>query len=775
MTIEIALLFLILFVMVVLFMTELVSIDLTALVGLLVLVLLNYIPFEEAFSGFSSPAVITTVAMFVIAAGLSVTGVADGLGGLLFKLFGSGVRKNILGITVVSGVLSAFMNNVAATVVMLPIAVALAARAGIAPSLILMPMAFGVLLGGTITVIGNTTNIVFAETLARSGLGHIPLFEFAPVGVPLLLIGVVTIVIFGPIFLPNRDPARGARRAVGDLTGLYRLFERIFAVRVPRGSSVVGLSLRDLNFRGTLGVQVVAIVRDGQRHLAPRADDRLQANDIILVQGRRKLLDQLLRFQGVETWPLTASDLPKLPEDLLVAKIAGESKALLGKEIGQTNFRDKHQVGVLCIERKGSKITRDLATLKIEKDDFVEVFGNAQAIRQLEADDEFLLLATRGAEALQELPTYAVRVQTGSPLRSLTLQEARIAELLQFHVVAVAHSDRSVIAIDGDERIQDGDTLFVVSEPRHVESLGKFAELRVEKINEQTALESGDIGVFEIIPTPRSRAIDKTIVELDFYERYGFQVLAVWRNGKPKRSFIATMPLQLGDALLVQGPRSRAHLLAADREFLLLSSEGRVPAKVSKQIFAVLGLAIAVFFSAFDFQPVHFATLLGAVFVIATGTLTMEDAYREISWRMVVLIGCLTPLVYAFESTGAAVLLSNLVVGAVEPFGPYALIFGLLLLSSGLSQMLDGIVAILLLVPIAAKIAPELGINPLPLLIAINFGTSLAFLTPFSARSNLLVLGAGGYKPKDYFKLGVVLTIVSTIAVVYLIPLVWKL
>jgi di/tricarboxylate transporter len=341
--------------------------------------------------------------------------------------------------------------------------------------------------------------------------------------------------------------------------------------------------------------------------------------------------------------------------------------------------------------------------------------------------------------------------------------------------VAVERSAKLSIATDLDFELHAGDTLVIVGDPSRVERLSALSELIVEEALSATELESGEIGVFEVVPSPRSRAIGKTLVGLGFREKYGFQVLAIWRGGKPRRSLVATMPLQLGDALLVIGPRDKAHLLAEDRDFILLTADLRSPVQTNKALFAIGGLLLMLGLTIFLQLPTHVSALAGALFVILCGALTMEDAYREINWRVVILIAAMVPMGIAFDNSGAAGVLAQWLTNVLGKLGPYAALLAFGILASAVSQLLDSVVAVLLLGPVAVRVAENIGVSPYPILMTIAVATSIAFLTPFSHRVNLIVMGPGAYRKKDYLKIGLVLTVVSLLVLCVVVPIVMPL
>ena len=170
------------------------------------------------------------------------------------------------------------------------------------------------------------------------------------------------------------------------------------------------------------------------------------------------------------------------------------------------------------------------------------------------------------------------------------------------------------------------------------------------------------------------------------------------------------------------------------------------------------------------FQPIHVAAFTAATLVVLTGALTMEEAYRAIEWRVIFLVAAVLPVGFAMEKSGAALLLANTLTDLAGPLGPYAILGALVVLSSLLSQGLDGAPAVVLLTPVAIQPAQQLNMNPYPIMMGIALAASAAFMTPFSHKANLLVMGAGGYRAADYVRVGTPLTILLLILLVLLTP-----
>ena len=310
MTFEIGFLFALLGVMVFLFLTEKLPVDLTAFLGLIVLIFGGYLSPSEAFSGFSSPAVITMMSVFIVGAALLETGMADVIGGRIHRVVGNSETRLIIVLMAVCGLLSAFMNNIAATAVLMPAVATIARRSGISPSRLFMPLAFGAILGGTTTMVGTPPNIVAAQVMAERGMEPFSLFDFTPVGLTLLAVGCLFMVTLGRKLLPSGEDRGPTATAAKDLTQVYQLTERLFSIRIPEDSHLDGLSLSETRLGNTLGIKVLSILRGSKERLAPEGGAVLRGGDVLFVDGDASDLEELLRLQSLE---VQRTDLEQLP------------------------------------------------------------------------------------------------------------------------------------------------------------------------------------------------------------------------------------------------------------------------------------------------------------------------------------------------------------------------------------------------------------------------------------------------------------------------------
>ena len=577
--------------------TERLRPDVAGLLVLLGLSLTRVITPEQALAGFGQGVVITILAVFILTHGLENTGVTRAIAGRLARLSGPSEAKLTAVLMLASAGLSLIMNNIAAVAVLLPTGMAIARQREIRPSRLLMPIAFGALLGGTATLL-TTANLIVSGTLVQNGFAGFNLFEFAPVGVPLILAGITTVLILGPRLLPARDPAGEIvrmRRLHTELAQVYHLREGTSQVWVGTESPMAGHTLHEGGWGRALGLTVLGVSHLGRLHLAPDRHTRIEAGDVVLLEG-----------------------IPS-PEQ--------------AAEFG----------------------------LKIQFDS--QVAGT---------------------------------------------------------------------------------------------------------------LASDSVPLVEVVLAPRSELEGRSLREVHFRERYGLQVLAIWRQGLVLQQAVADIPLRFGDAMLIQGPREKVGLLRQDSNFLILEVEtnGR-PTRQAWLAGSILLLTLGA--AASGWLPIPLATLAGATLMVVTGCLTMDEAYRAVEWRAVFLVAGMLALSSALSQSGAADVLGQLLAQATSTMGALGAAAVLLILASLTSIFVSGQTSAVLFAPIAIHAASVVGADPRPMAMAVALGCSIAFLTPFGHPVNLLVMGPGGYTFRDYLRLGAPLSAVAVVVALLGLHWVWGL
>jgi di/tricarboxylate transporter len=595
--------FVILAVALVLFLTDKLPPDLIALLVAVSLGVTGVLTPQETFSGFSRAAVITIMAIFILAEALRRSGVTDQVGNILLKIGGKSEARLIVVVMVTGAFLSLFMNNIAAAAVLLPAVSGAAKKAEVSLSKLLMPLAFGTILGGMATLL-TTTNIILSSLLDDNGIQGFSLIDFAPVGIPLVVAGIAYVAIIGKRFLPGESVIERTKapnkQTESDLVAAYHLGENLFRAQVPENSFLTGKTLAECALREDFGVSVVAIEREGKRLFAISPDTVIEDRDILILEGdeeefRRRDVEPFMEFLPSPEWK--------------------------------------------------------------EKD-----------------------------------------------------------------------------------------------------------------------LESRVIEVVEAMISPRSRLIGETLRSSHFREKYGMNVLAIWRGDQEIFIDIADVPLKFGDALLLQGPREKLPVLRDDPDLILLMQEEDTVITVPNKGRAALMVFIATLILAIILPDLTGVVMLGgALAMMLTGILKMEQAYSSIEWRSVFLVAGILPLGVALTKTNAAGLMANEIVSLIGAYGVLALLAGLFILTTLLTQAMNGATAAAVIGPVAIKIAGTINANPRALTMGIALATSMAFMTPLAHPVNVLVMSPGGYNFRDFFKIGFPLTIILFVLVMIILPIVWSL
>ena len=348
--------------------------------------------------------------------------------------------------------------------------------------------------------------------------------------------------------------------------------------------------------------------------------------------------------------------------------------------------------------------------------------------------------------------------------------KSRIGELVGVTVVGILRRGETLLAISVDEVIEAEDELVIAGEADRVLDLLELGNLELESQTAKAELESDEVTVTEAIIAPRSAVAGRTLKDLHFRDHYQLQVLALWRAGGAIHRDLANQVLGFGDALLLQGPRDKVHQLSEDPDFVVLSQTLSKPRRTKKAPVALGSLLLMIALVVSGYYPIHVAAFAGAVASVLFGALKMEEAYRAVEWRAIFLVAAVLPVGVAMESSGAANFLADTVVRVAEPYGPYAFLGALAVLSSLLSQGLDGAPTVVILAPVVIITAEQLGVSPYPLMMAVGLAASAAFMTPFSHKANLLVMSAGGYRSMDFVRVGTPLTVLVLLLIVFLVP-----
>jgi len=787
MTPDMLMVFGILITAVVLLVTEWIPMEVVALLVLGTTAITGLVTPVEALAGWSNPAVITVWAVFILSSGLTQTGVANIIGRLVLKVSGRSESSIIAVIMVSAGVMSAFMNNVAVAALMLPVIMDISRQTGHVSSRLLLPLAYGSLLGGLMTKIGTPPNLIVSEMLRDSGMQTFTLFDFTPVGIAILLGGTAFMVLLGRHLLPRKNLAQEASRQRGpSIKEQYHLQERVFVLQVPESSALADKTLSEIRLGSIMGLNVLGITRKGRTILAPSPFEKLQARDSLTVEGAAKHIDRLkslqanLKYFRIETVENIAALL--VSDNVKVAEITlTKDTPLNNMTLGQAAFRNQYQANVLGIKRGRDIYTADLKYFSLKPNDILLIQGEEAQLNAIASQDGF--------DGLNYIPTdhlvdvyrlnermMKVQMPPGAVMDGWTLKQSRLGAALGLRVLSIIREDRHLPLPTSSDVLKSNDTLVLEGDQDALFALRDLGELKLvsDQATDFDRLEAANVGLVEATLHPHTKLAGKTLGQLHFRDKYGLNVISIWRQGKIFRSdYLGDLALQVGDAMLLYGPREKFKLLAAEPDFLVLTeSAQKIPAfkKAKLSLFIML---CAILPAVLDIIPIYISTLVGAAFMVITRCLTMDEAHQSIEWRGIILIVGMLPLGTALDNSGAAQYLANGVVQTVGPLGPLAVMGGLMALTFMATCIIPTAALVVLLVPIVLGTAANMGISPHSLMMAVSMSASASFMTPISHPANVMVMGPGGYKFADYLKVGAPLTLTVFVIVMILVPILW--
>ncbi|WP_426592345.1 SLC13 family permease [Cellulomonas sp. McL0617] len=582
-----------------LFVWNRLSVGVVAIATALALYATGLIDATQAVAGFGDPVVIFIATLFVISEGLEASGVTAWAGQQLIERAGTARNRLLVALMLLAAVMAALVTPNGAAAAMLPVVVLAARRSGQATSQVLMPLAFAASAGALLVLSGSPVNVIVADTLKTQTGAPFGFFEFALMGVPLVLVTVIVALVGGRRLLPDRSPSSlpaDYSEHVETLVEHYELDMGFFRLRAEAGSDVLGR----------------------------RGVDLVVPQDVTLIGVQR------------------ASGAPAAEDDVLA--------------IG----------------------------------DVVVVTGSGSGIALMVEQHGFAVASTPLTRATRE------------------------------------------------------------------------------------ALLGREVGVAEVVVRPRSRLIGE--VAFAGVVRGGVTVLGVRRLGKDRGG--DQLVLAEGDSLLVHGSWEAVEALSDDQDVLVVDS----PELVRRQTVAlgptawraIAVLVVTVTLLATGVVPAAIAGLIGAAAMVASGVVSPTRAYRAVSWQTVVLIGGLIPLSVAISSSGAADLVAGWLGDLVGDGGPRVLLAAIFLLTLLLGQVVSNTATVLIVVPIAVAMAGDAGVAPAPVLMLVAVAGAASFLTPIATPANLIVMGPGGYKFSDYWKLGLATTAAWFVVAIGLIPVIWS-
>ena len=578
---------------VVLFATEVISIDLVALLILVSLVVTGVITPEEGIAGFSNTATITVAFMFILSATILKTGALQHLAYRLSNTFRYNYKLGMIMMMLLIAFMSAFVNNTPVVVIFIPVVIQIAHASGQSPSKMLIPLSFASIFGGTCTLVGTSTNMLVSGIAEKAQLAPFGLFEFAGMGLIFLVVGTLYMVTIGHRLLPSR-------KIINNLEEKFQVGDYITEIELLAAANSVGKRIMDSALVNELQMDIIAVRRKGHLHSLPSGDFVLEAGDFLRVK----------------------CDIEKI-------------KSLKSR-------------------------------VKVNLNPSVKIAG----------DD---LTGTQS-----------------------TLVEMVITSNMDFKGL--------------------------------------------------------------------------TLKEIDFRHRFRATPLAVKQRDGLVHNDLYNLELQSGDVILAE---VKSHYLPEIKKMerqrqipFALLSENVVQDYDRKKTFTVLAVIFgALILSALDLMHIMTPTLSAVVLLVLLKTLSMKEAYEAIHWKIVFLIVGSLSLGTAMQNSGLDKILSNSIIGNLGAFGPYAILSGIYLLTSFLTELMSNHATAALVAPIAIATAQAFGISPTPLLMAVMFAASASFMTPVGYHCNTMVYAAGNYKFKDFLKVGAPLNLIFWLIATLMIPL----
>jgi di/tricarboxylate transporter len=376
---QIAILLAILFSALILFSFEWVSVDIVGLGVLLALILTGLLPPDQAFAGFGSDTVILILGLLILTAALVRTGVVEMTGRWIMQYSGENPDRALNVVTVAAATMSAFMSNTASTAFFLPIVIGFARKAKVSASKLLMPLAFAAILASSVTLIATSTNIVVSGLMTQAGMEPLGMFELAPAGLPIAVVGILYMLVIGRRMIPDRgDPV--------ELTDEFDLRPYLSEVVILPDSPLVGKSLAETGLGRDLDLTVLRLERGRNSIMAPQADIMLEAQDELLVQGNQENILKVMNTAGLKLKAeikFSQADLQAQNAGLFEVILLPRSP-LIGRNLKRLQFREKYGLQVLAINRLGETIHDKISQVILKMGDELLIQGDPRQISAME-------------------------------------------------------------------------------------------------------------------------------------------------------------------------------------------------------------------------------------------------------------------------------------------------------------------------------------------------------------------------------------------------------
>jgi len=369
---------------------------------------------------------------------------------------------------------------------------------------------------------------------------------------------------------------------------------------------------------------------------------------------------------------------------------------------------------------------------------------------------------------------WELRILPDSVIDGKTLAESRIGENLGLTVAGVIHNGEALLNPSPELTLHSGDVLLTVGREERINLMANEGVAIAQETENQHVSPRG-IFLAEVILSPHSKALGKTLKEMNFRQVYGATAIALWRKNRSYRTNVGDFALEVGDSLLVMGTREQFSKIARDPDFIILEASLGDQPVMRRQGFLALAILFAGILLSILGMPV-FLAMLGCVLALVLLRITsIEEAYRSIEWQAIFLVGGMYSVSLAMAQTGLSASLGALVVRLAQTAGPLGLAAGAFLLTAFLTQLMCGQVTALVTGPVMISAAIAMQVNPQAIAVATAIGCSASFLTPFAHPVNILMIAPANYTFSDFLRVGLPLTLVSFVMLLIGMKLFWGL